>query len=136
MQVVQQQQSARSTVRPAARSIVDTSHPGARAMCHSSPPVLFQHFMAVTGAHVFWGDQCGLEWKPFTSAPLPPKKTTQWMATEMLREGGEQMAAVLRCPDHHDHHDHSGGNSLVGGPAGGRFRTAGSEQYFRRRYAA
>ena len=49
----------------------------------------FQHFMTVTGAHVFWGDQCALEWRPFPSAPLPPQKTTQWMATETLREGGE-----------------------------------------------
>ena len=86
----------------------------------------FQHFMTVTGAHVFWGDQCALEWRPFPSAPLPPQKTTQWMATETLREGGEQMAAILRCPDHHDH---SGNNSLVGGTTTGRFRTAGSEQY-------
>ena len=36
------------------------------------------------------------------------------------------MAAILRCPDHHDH---SGNNSLVGGTTTGRFRTAGSEQY-------
>ena len=86
----------------------------------------FQHFMTVTGAHVFWGDQCALEWRPFPSAPLPPQKTTQWMLTETLREGGEQMAKVLRCPDHHDH---GGNNSLVGGATTGRFRTAGSEQY-------
>jgi hypothetical protein len=86
----------------------------------------FQHFMAVTGAHVFWGDQCALEWRPFPSAPLPPQKTTQWLATETLRAGGELMAEALRCPDHHDH---SGDNSLVGGTSSGRFRTAGSEQY-------